>query len=114
MRKLKSADVFVALRMIKKASIKEEMRPYFALAAEGKLNVNDLGIETVLGLMEILCEKKAEFAFYEFLAGPFEKTAEEIEDMDLDQFVQQLAQIGKENDLKVFTHAVSGLISTQP
>lgn len=113
MRKLKTSDVFNMLRTIKKAGMKEELKPYFRLAAEGKLDIEDIGIETVLGLMEIMSEQRSEDAIYEFLAGPFEMDPKEVADLDLDNLINLLGQLAKENDLKVFTKAVSGLISKQ-
>jgi len=113
MRKIITSDVFNMLRIIKKSNLKEELRPYFRLAAEGTLNIQDIGIETILGLMEIMSEQRSEDAIYEFLAGPFEMNPEEVAKLDLDTLVNLLSQLAKENDLKVFTKAVSGLISKQ-
>ena len=113
MRKIIASDVFNMLRIIKKSNLKEELRPYFRLAAEGTLNIQDIGIETILGLMEIMSEQRSEDAIYEFLAGPFEMNPEEVAKLDLDTLVNLLSQLAKENDLKVFTKAVSGLISKQ-
>lgn len=113
MRKLITSDVFNMLRIIKKSNLKEELRPYFRLAAEGTLNIQDIGIETILGLMEIMSEQRSEDAIYEFLAGPFAMNPEEVAKLDLDTLVNLLSQLAKENDLKVFMKAVSGLISKQ-
>ena len=113
MRKLITSDVFNALRIIKKSNLKDELKPYLRLAAEGTLNVEDVGIETILGLMEIMSEQRSEGAIYEFLAGPFEMDPEDIAGLDLNSLVSLLGQLAKENDLKVFTKAASGLISRQ-
>ena len=113
MRKLKTFDVFNMLRTIKKAGLKEELKPYFRLAADGKLDIEDIGIETVLGLMEITSEQRSEDAIYDFLAGPFEMDPEEVANLDLDKLVTMLSQLAEENNLEVFMRAVSGLISKQ-
>jgi len=110
MRKLKTPDVFNAMRVIKKTGVKEGIKPYIKMAAEGKLSTEDLGIEGVLGLIEILAESKSERALYEVLAGPFEMTPDDVAELDLDVFVSNLKIIEKENNLKVFFNSLSGLI----
>ena len=110
MRKLQTADVFNAMRMIKKANLKEEIKPYLMMAASGEVNVEEVGIEGVLGLIETMSEQKIESAIYEVLAGPFEMTADEVAKMDLDKMIECLETLGKENNLKVFFKSLSGLI----
>lgn len=110
MRKLKTPDVFNAMRMIKKANLKEEIKPYLMMAASGEMNVEEVGIEGVLGLIETMSEQKIESAIYEVLAGPFEMTADEVAKMDLDKMIECLETLGKENNLKVFFKSLSGLI----
>lgn len=111
MRKLTTPDAFECIRIIKKANLKEEIKPYVKQAASGSLNVEDIGIEGMFGLLEIMTEKKAENALYEVLAGPFEMTVEEIKKLDINTMAQNLKQIEEENNLKSFFSFVSGLIS---
>ena len=110
MRKIQSQDIFTALRMIKKANLKEEIKPIIKMAAVGELDVADVGIVGILGVIEILVEKKSEQAFYEVLAGPFEKTAEEIAKMELNELVENLETLAKENDLQRFFTLLAGLL----
>ncbi len=110
MRKLKTTDVFDALRLIKKANIKEEIKPYIVKASKGELDIANVGIEGMLGFIEILTEKKSEYAIYEFLAGPLELDAKAVANMDLDLFADSLEAIGKENNLKRFFTLFVGLI----
>lgn len=109
MRKLQTSDVFNAMRLIKKANLKEEIKPILRRAGEGNLNVEDVGIEGILGFIEILTEKKSEQAIYEVLAGPFEMSPQEIETMTLDLLMENLQQLAKENDLKSFFTILLGL-----
>lgn len=111
MRKLQTRDVFNALRLIKKAELKEEIKPVVRLAADGNLDIADIGIEGVLTIIEIFTEKKAESAIYDFLAGPLEKDASEVEQMELMELVESLKQLSEENDLKVFFTILSGMIT---
>jgi len=113
MRKLQTKDVFEVLRIIKKANIKEELKPYVKMAANSELDIEELGIDGVLGLIEILSQKNSEKALYDALAGPFEMTAKEVENLDLNKLIENLETLAKENDLKVFMCSVSGMISKQ-
>lgn len=110
MRKLQTTDIFSAMRAIKKAEIKEGLKPYLQMAAAGDMDLEDLGIEGFLGLIETLSETKSEMAIYEVLAGPFEMEAKEIKTMDLDVFIESLERLAKENNLKVFFKSLSGMI----
>lgn len=110
MRKLQTTDVFSTMRLIKKANLKNEIKPYLKLAGSGDLAVEDVGIEGILGLIEILSESKSEMAIYEILAGPFEMAAEEVATLDLDTLVENLQALAKENNLTVFFKSLSGMI----
>lgn len=102
MRKLQTSDLFNALRLIRKANLREELKPILKLAGSGELKVEDVGIEAILGFVEILAEKKAEQAIYEVLAHPFDMTTKEVEQLDLITLAEMLGQLSRENDLKHF------------
>ena len=110
MRKLQTSDVFNAMRLIKKANLKEEIKPILKQAASGEMNIEDIGIEGMLSFIEILAEKKAEQGIYDILAGPFEMEAKEVEKMELDALAEKLELLGKENDLKRFFTLLAGLL----
>jgi hypothetical protein len=111
MRKLQTSDIFNALRLIKKAKLKEELKPVMELAASGALKLEEIGLEGMLTAIEIFSEKGAEKALYEVLSGPFELPPEEIEAMDINIFAEALSELAKENDIKRFFTGLSGLIS---
>ena len=67
-------------------------------------------MDTILALLEALAEKKSEAAIYQLLAGPFEKTAEEVEKMELPELFENLRTLSESNDLKVFFSYVSGIV----
>ena len=110
MRKLNTSDVFSTMRLVQKAGIKEGIKPYIVMASAGELSIEDIGIEGILGLIEILSESKSERAIYEILAGPFEMTADEVATLELDKLIESLDALAKENNLKVFFKSLSGLI----
>ncbi len=111
MRKLQTQDVFNALRAISKANLKEEIKPILKQASAEGVNVEDVGIEGILGLIEIFSQNKSEHAIYDVLAGPFEMEAKQIETMDILTLAENLETLSKENDLKRFFTLLAGLIT---
>lgn len=99
MRKLKTADIFGAMRVIKSAGIKDEIKR-IALEYSEKEKVSEteqreVGAELVLSIIDGLAEKKSEILMYEFLAGPFEMHPEQIGDMDLTELIDKIQELGK-------------------
>ncbi|HCP14821.1 MAG TPA: hypothetical protein DIT32_03460 [Peptococcaceae bacterium] len=111
MRKLQTQDIFNTFRIIKKANLKEEIKPIIKMAGSGELNIEDVGIEGILGVIEIMTESKAEQAIYEVLSGPFEMDPAKIRHMDLIELAANLETLSKENDLKRFFTLLAGLLS---
>ena len=110
MRKIQTQDIFNAFRIIKKANIREEIKPLLILAGNKKLKTEEIGITGFLTIFEALAEKNAEHAIYDFLSGPFEMEAKEIRELPLDELVPLLESMAKENDLKSFFSRLGGLI----
>lgn len=99
MRKLRTTDVFAGMRLVKKAGLKETVQRIAALAKERKreeseegegVNIEELGIDMVLGIIENLAEVGAEQKVYEFLAGPLEKTVEELKNMEVLELIEMM------------------------
>lgn len=111
MRKLNTTDLFEAMRLIKKANLREELRPVIMRAAQSQLSVEEVGIDGLLGVIEILSEKKAEQGMYDFLARPFEVTPKEVSEWGLDELIENLTKLKEENNLKNFMNALQGLIT---
>lgn len=110
MRKLNTSDVFAALRVIRAANLREEIKPLLKIAAEDNADIEDLGIEGFLKLVDVLSEQKMENAVYEVLAGPLETTAEAVSTMNLTDLAVNIKQIAEGNDLKAFFEYVSGIL----
>ncbi len=111
MRKLQTQDVFATMRAIKRANLKEEIKPILKKVSDEGLAVEDAGLEGILGLIEIFAEKKSEQAIYEVLAGPFEMDTKEVETLDLSILAENLETLSKENNLKRFFTLLAGLIT---
>lgn len=117
MRKLKTTDVFNALRIIRKANIREELKPVMLNAAEkaakGEADITDIGLDGILAVMEALSAKGAEQGIYEFLSGPFECKPKDVAEMELGTLIDYLTRLAKENDLASFFHSLSGMTTSR-
>lgn len=113
MRKIQTSDVFAAMRLIRRAKMREEIKPFLKLASTGELSVEDIGIEGIIGLLEMVGEKQAEQGIYEVLSGPFEIATDEVAKLELDALIENLQALAKENDLKRFFTLLVDLMSTK-
>ena len=96
MRELKTCDLFGAMRVVKAAGVKDEIKR-IALEINEKKEVNqrEVGAELILSVIEGLSEKKAESLMYEFLAGPLEMDAEQIGEMKITELIEKIKELGK-------------------
>ena len=75
-------------------------------------SVEKIGINAVFALLEGITTAEAEAELYKFLSGPFEKTPEEIEAMDLDELINSLNNLEEENNLERFFTSAFGMTIT--
>jgi hypothetical protein len=101
MRKLKTADIPVFCRCVKRLGMKDKIRE-IAQAADTVQDIWSFGFDFVWDLFDIATEKEGENALYEFLSGPFEMTPEEVRDLDLDVLIPKVQQLVQENNLAGF------------
>lgn len=109
MRKLKTSDIPSLCRSLKKLGLKEEFKK-IAQEANGIQDVWDRGFEFIWKLFDVATEAEGEGAIYEFLAGPFEMTAQEVEDLDLDTLIANCKQLAAENNLGAFFKSAARLM----
>lgn len=120
MRKLIASDVFAALRVVsaieKKQDIETTIKDLVKNAEnETKADGDDktakernddfivrVGVSGVFKIIEIATEARVEGRVYEFLAGPFEMTPADVQNMPLPDFVENVTRLTKENDLSSF------------
>jgi len=112
MRKLVTSDVFALARIIKASGMREQLTTFVkGLAAQDKpLEVESVGYEGILVMIEALAERKAEAAIYEALASIMETTPDSVKNLPPAEFVAALKEIGEENDIKSFFAYVSGIL----
>lgn len=101
MRKLKTCDIPVLCRCVKKMGMREQIRA-IALESDTAKDVWDRGFDLVWSLFDAATEQTGENCIYEFLAGPFEMTPDEVRNLDLDVMVANLQTMVSENNLGVF------------
>lgn len=111
MRKLKTADIFSFARVIKASGIREDVVDYLQkISAQEDADIEKVGINTILMIIEALSEHKAETAIYVALGPIFEKTPKEVEDMPPAELFALLKQLAEENDLSSFFASLSGIL----
>lgn len=127
MRKLIASDVFAALRVVsaieKKQGIETTIKDLVKNAEnETKADGDDktakernddfivrVGVSGVFKIIEIATEARVEGRIYEFLAGPFEMTPADVQNMPLPDFAENVTRLTKENDLSSFFTSVHKL-----
>lgn len=127
MRKLIASDVFAALRVVsaieKRQGIETTIKDLVKNAEnETKADGDDktakernddfivrVGVSGVFKIIEIATEARVEGRVYEFLAGPFEMTPADVQNMPLPDFVENVTRLTKENDLSSFFTSVRKL-----
>lgn len=101
MRKLKTADIPVLCRCVKRLGLKEHIQT-IAKESNSAKDVWDKGFELMWNIFDIATEQNGEIHLYEFLSGPFEMTPEEVRDLDMDVLLSNLQQLVEENNLTGF------------
>lgn len=127
MRKLIASDVFAALRVVsaieKKQGIETTIKDIVKNAEKETKDDGDdktakernddfivrVGVSGVFKIIEIATEARVEGRVYEFLAGPFEMTPADVQNMPLPDFVENVTRLTKENDLSSFFTSVRKL-----
>jgi len=109
MRKLKTSDIMAFCRTVKKIGIKDEIKRISAESDDAK-SAWDKGFELIYNIFDLATEKKSEKHLYEFLAEPFEMTAKEVEDMDLEKFIESVKEFASENNLTSFFKSAATLM----
>ena len=101
MRKLKTSDIPVLCRCVKKIGIKDQIKEV-AQQANTVKDVWAFGFDFVWNLFDIATEEASESCLYEFLAGPFEMTPAEVRDLDMDILLENIKHMVQNNNLSVF------------
>lgn len=109
MRKLKTSDIPVLSRCLKKLGIKEQFKE-LALKSNNAADLWANGFDFIWNLFDVATEKSGESAIYEFLSGPFEMTPKQVADLDLDVLIEHMQRLVKENNLGTFFNIAARLM----
>ena len=101
MRKLKTSDIPVLCRCVKKLGLKDQLKTV-AQQANTVRDVWAFGFDFVWDLFDIATEEAGENCLYEFLAGPFEMTPAEVRDLDMDILLENIQHMVQNNNLMAF------------
>lgn len=113
MRKLITSDVFAIARIVKASGMRENLTTFVKklVAQDVPLDLETVGYESILVVIEALAERKAETAIYEAIASVMETTPDAVKNLPPAEFFAALKQIGEENDVKSFFGYVSGILT---
>lgn len=111
MRALKTSDVFAFARVIKASGMREELSALTKkIAATENFDVESVGYESILVIIEALAERKSEKVLYEALAPVLEVAPNDIGDLAPSDFLEALKQIAEQNDLRSFFKSLSAIL----
>ncbi len=129
MRKIQTTDFFKAVRLIRAANLKTEIKDIIeevdkkkkeikkltedVLSGQEeatdvkvpKFSVKDVGFDIVFTVIEKVADTKVEDAFYEFISGPLEKTVEEVQVMEITELINEFEAADWEEWKKLFSRA---------
>ena len=101
MRKLKTADIPAFCRCVKRLGLKEQVKAVAQKSNSAK-DVWSFGFDFLWEMFDVATETQGEEIIYEFMAGPFEMTPEEVADLDLAILITNVQQMAEENNLRAF------------
>ena len=107
MRTLRTTDAINFCRCIKRIGLKEQIRA-ITMNADSAKDIYEQGFDIIWTLIDAATEKEGEAAIYEFLAGPFEMTPEQVGQLELDALFANIKQLAEENNLAGFFKTAAG------
>lgn len=87
--------------MIKRVGIKKQIEN-ITKSIDKLSDIEAVGFDIMWQLFDAITEAQGEQEVYNFLAGPFQLTPQEVADLDLADFLDGLKLIAKENNLVGF------------
>ena len=110
MRKLKTSDIPAFCRCLKQIGLKDKLRE-IAQKSDTASDAWGKGFDLVWDIFDIATETSGERALYQFLAGPFEMTADEVANLDVPVLLDSLKELAKENNLPGFFRSVQSFLT---
>ena len=119
MRKLNTADVFAAARIVKEAGLKDSLLDIMQdidrkKASEKEVDFLEVGFEGFFAILETVSTKNMEQKLYEFLSGPFEIEPAQVGALELEELFEMLKELNEVSNLANFISGLSKLMQTKP
>ena len=88
MRRLTSEDTFRAIRLVKTAGIKDEIKKMAKVVEQmqkekKEIDIEEIGCDFFFNIVDGMADEKTEALLYLFLSGPLEITPDEVRKMSL-------------------------------
>jgi len=111
MRKLNFSDLFATARVVRASGMRPELKKIIKdFSVKGSFDIEDIGMDGLLTVLECLAERNAEEAIYIALSGPFEMTPDEVSSLSADELFDRFKQLSEDNDIKGFFTSLSGIL----
>lgn len=108
MRKIQFQDTFVLARIIKKADVKDILVSANQKLKQENASQEDVFLDVLFSVLAGASNEEVEHEIYELLGSVTEKGTEAIKHLQIDELVDTVKEIAKENDLaNFFKSAVS-------
>lgn len=104
MRKLKVKDIAPAIKLVNAINVGDDIKKIIAKGGDAEA----VGVEIIGTILKKYSESsKVQILVCEFLANPFEMSAEAVADMDIDDFIENIKAIGGLKTLADFFGSVT-------
>lgn len=113
MRNLEASELFKAVRLLKVSGLRDKIKPVLETAARDGVSIESIGVDAIMTCVAALAENSTEKGLYELLAGPFEKTPEEMAHLDLLDLCDGIEWLWKDGNLRPFFERLSRLIGSK-
>lgn len=110
MRKLKTSDIPAFCRCLKQIGVKEKIRE-IAQKSDTASDAWGKGFDLIWDIFDRATESDGERFLYQFLAGPFEMTADEVANLDVTVLFDNLKDLAEENNLPGFFKSVQSILT---
>lgn len=108
MRNLQTKDLFNAMRIISAMGLRDTLKELNKKTYKSNM---ELGMELLITIFDKAVEKKSEKLIYEFLAGPFECKASDVEVMDINDLLNNILEVAEPKAWRDFFQKLQRLMS---
>ena len=98
MKRITSEDTFRAIRLVKAAGIKDEIKKMTKVVEQmqkekKEIDIEEIGSDFFFNIIDGMADEKTETLFYLFLSGPLESTPDEVKKMSLWDLAEKIKEL---------------------